>query len=107
MGFSLSFKYPKDWVVKPVEQNGGGGEHPNFATIYSSDKKSCVKISVTSEPVSFTLDDVLKSGATNWDSLLPDNIVINRIPLSVNGLAGEIREVSRNGETLKTELFFS
>jgi hypothetical protein len=102
-GYNLSFKYPEDWTVKKVafSNNGGGGGHPNFATIFSPDQKSCVKVTITSESATSSLDDVLKSGATNGDASLADNIVISSRLLNVNGMATKAREVQRDGKSFK------
>jgi len=97
LGFALKFKYPKDWSV---EESGHSG-HPNLLTLFSPDRKSCVRISVSSEGGQNSLDEILRRGATNWDMALGDHTVISSNSLTINGLAAKVRNVEREGRRFK------
>lgn len=84
----LSFKYPSDWFIK---KSTWGGRN-NYAILYSNDKSQCIGISVSSD--NSNLDEEIRRAITGWGEAIPENTVVTREEVLVNGKQGLIEEIN-------------
>ncbi|GEM_PF-5232419 len=90
LGISVTFKYPLDWIL---ERHNDGAGYPNYATVFSPDKKQCIGFSISEDYKNIDREIALIStyNTSGWtNTQLPTNSIVSSQNITVDNKQGKI-----------------